>query len=142
RPRLGAVGEVRPQPLDLPPDEGGLVGAGAPPDPAPQAAPVPRGARRALGGGRLRDAAVAQHLELDEPIDLPGREGGLVELDAVLLDAVGPDADHGHARPTLAEGWGGVNGTDTARGGAGGGCRRALTGARSDPNMAPESRHC
>src|SRR5581483_209953 len=72
----------------------------------------------------LRGPAVAEHLELDEPIDLAGGERGLVEFDAVLLDPVCGDADHRRdPGATLAGAPGGVNVAAPA-GGEGRGSRR------------------
>ena len=95
---LPALAEVGDELLDLPADHRALVGVRGLADPPLEDLPVhPRPGDPALGLV-LGEPAVAQDLELDEPVDLAGREGGLVEFDAELLDAVGGDADHRRAR--------------------------------------------
>src|SRR4029079_2887102 len=82
---------------DLPPDDGPLVGVGGLADSALEELPVDARPGDALFGLVFREVAVPEDLELDQLVDLTGRERGLVEFDAVLLDAVGGDADHRRA---------------------------------------------
>src|SRR5262249_28920726 len=114
---LPAVGEVGDQLLDLAADQRPLIGLGGLPDPALQDLPVYPRAGRAGALLRLGEAPVAAALHLHPPADLPGGEQRLVDLDAVLLDAMGGNGDH-QARLglTLAEAPPGVNGlTRSAR---------------------------
>ncbi len=97
RARVLAVAVVVHQLVDLPADDRTLVGGLALADPLFEGFPVhPRPVRAglALAGGLHVIAAVAEHLELDQSVDVLRGERRLEELDAELLHAVRGNRDH------------------------------------------------